>query len=573
MQYTSAERSFSPWFSEVGLGFDDQSGVANLYLHYNRITYAWGAPLIRFAQVVEEVIMAPLEVRQRLKGDGWTRTAFYGHNRWLFEAQGATGMVLDLGKEIAEAGPTVIKAGPGAWMLSMYPKSEDGRDPDTHFPLRLTVRAVKGELATLGLGKFKVKPDAKGRVLLAFALAVLDIDEGALTGIVKSAPRSAKRALEASRCWMSDTLYRLPLPAADRPEFLVAAKAALSLLMNATRAPGQLRGRVVGFPNRGHYACPFLWDSAFQNLATEYMAPHMAPDALLALTENLRADGMMAHFLTSTWRRPFTSQPPLVGWAAARLVAVRKDKGLAATLLPALARNVEWWMTQRGSPDGLIICRDPMETGWDDTPRLDHGPIIALDMTSYVLNQIRACEKLARYIGKRTEALRWKVAADKMAKALVRRCYDKKENLFFDVSLETGTHLKLKTPAAFLPLWAGVPLPETTKKKMIRDWLLNPAYFYGKIPFPSVAYDEAVYQPSKWWRGPSWPSVNYLLLEMLEQEGMPAERAVIRDRFLELWVKDGELRELFDSQTGEGLGSYEIGWTAAIFLKLLSEKL
>lgn len=572
LNYTAPERSFSPWFSDVGLGFDGKTGIAKLYLHYNRATYEWGAPLLQTGQSVVEEIMSPLEVRQRLKKNAEARTAFYGHNAWLFEASGLGKAVIDLGQDIAQSGPDASAAGAQTWLLRMQLPCRDQRDPDTHFPLRLALRAVTGSLTMIGPGRFSATPDRQGRLRLAFACQVLDIDEAALLQTLRAAPVSAEAALQSSRRWMARALHRLPLPSAQQnPAFPVAAKAALSLLMNATRAPGQLRGRTVGFPNRGHYACVFLWDSAFQNLASEYMAPDMAPDALLALTENLRADGMMAHFLCSTWKRPYTSQPPLIGWAAMRLVKARQDKTLAATLLPALARNVDWWMTQRASKDGLIICRDPMETGWDDTPRLDDGPIIALDMTSYVLNQMRACAWLAKFLGRQTESRHWEQRATRMGRALVARCYDAKANLFRDVSLSTGRQLALKTPAAFLPLWAGVPLASRIRRAMIRDWLLNPAYFCGEIPFPSVAYDEAVYQPAKWWRGPSWPSVSYLLLELLEQEGMHSERATLRDRFLALWIKDGQLRELFDSQTGEGLGSYDLGWTAAIFLKLLAE--
>ena len=573
LAYTAGERSFSPWFSEVGLGFDGGAGIASVYLHYNRATHTLGSPFLKVAGVnATTETMAPLEVRHSAKSGG-VRSVFYACNAWVAEAHGCNGATIDLGGTVAAAKPEIRAAGARGWLVRVQLPTTDKRDPDTHFPLRLAVRAVVGTVAPGNDGVLNARPDARGRLVLAFAVMVLDIDEAGLLETLRAAPRTADAALDSSRNWLSDTLHRLPLPAPDAPEFPVAAKAALSLAMNATQAAGQLRGRIVGFPNRGHYACAFLWDSAFQNLASESMSPRLAPDALLALTDNLRADGMMAHFLCSTWRRPQTSQPPLVGWAATRLVLACRDRKLAATLFDALARNTQWWLTQRGTSDGLIFCRDPMETGWDDTPRLDQGPIIALDMTSYVINQQRACATLAGFLGKKTEATRWRKAADAMGRGLITRCYDAKANLFRDVLLATGEQLALKTPAAFLPLWAGVPLPVAKRRAMIRDWLLNPDYFYGTVPFPSVAYDEAVYQPSKWWRGPSWPSVSYLLLELLAQEGMHAERAAARDRFLDLWLRDGELRELFDSQTGEGLGSYELGWTAAIFLKLLAEKI
>ena len=35
-----------------------------------------------------------------------------------------------------------------------------------------------------------------------------------------------------------------------------------------------------------------------------------------------------------------------------------------------------------------------------------------------------------------------------------------------------------------------------------------------------------------------------------------------------MMIKDGLLHELFNSQTGEGLGNVEQGWTAATFIRI-----
>jgi hypothetical protein len=56
----------------------------------------------------------------------------------------------------------------------------------------------------------------------------------------------------------------------------------------------------------------------------------------------------MPHFVAATWVRPGASQPPLVGWAAERLVDARGDLGLARRVLPALDANNRWWLANRG---------------------------------------------------------------------------------------------------------------------------------------------------------------------------------------------------------------------------------
>ena len=154
---------------------------------------------------------------------------------------------------------------------------------------------------------------------------------------------------------------------------------------------------------------------------------------------------------------------------------------------------------------------------------------------------------------------------------MIKHLYGPEKNLFFDADLETGKPLSLVTLSSLIPLWAGVPLPEEKIRAMIEDYLLNEKYFFGAVPFPSVAYCEAKYEHAHWWRGPTWMPVAWLMLEILEKYGYQTERETAANRLFDIMKKDGELHELFDSQTGEGLGCAEQGWTAAIFLRLASE--
>ncbi len=180
-------------------------------------------------------------------------------------------------------------------------------------------------------------------------------------------------------------------------------------------------------------------------------------------------------------------------------------------------KNNRWWLTQRMTRWGIITCPEPLETGWDDTPRLDHGPILALDMNSYLLLQMRCCAELAKRIGDTVTQAQTQAMVHTHAARMVERLYDEKDNLFKDVLVATGEKLPIKTPACFLPLLAGVPIEESKARRMIENSLLNPNHFFGSVPFPCVAYDEPTYHAQKWWRGPTWMPVAYLMLEVLRQ--------------------------------------------------------
>ena len=203
-----------------------------------------------------------------------------------------------------------------------------------------------------------------------------------------------------------------------------------------------------------------------------------------------------------------------------------------------------------------------MRPDGDDTPRLDRGPVLALDMNSHLLLQMRACAELARMLGEKSTESMAQAMADKHAARMVELLYDEKDNLFKDVLAATGEKLPIKTPACFMPLLAGVPIGDDKACRMIEDYLLNPRFFFGEVPFPCVAYDEPSYQPEKWWRGPTWMAVAYLMLEVLRKFDYADQASDATGRLYDVMIADGNLRELFNSRTGEGMGAYQQGWTA-----------
>ncbi len=588
LDYNHPDRSFSPFYSDLGLGFDDQAGIACLYLHYNRRTTALGAPLLPLPGDPRGREQTALFVRQDLP-NGTARFAFCARNTWLMETRGlgTLGFRLDAQTAVGRHWPTGGKEVPpgsvqevrrevtpaGCVLYDAYLPNVDKRDPDERFPFVLGVRVLRG---TCRYGEqpdslLVLAPDESGELLVAFSANCLDVDHAAIERLLAAVPGSLDAAIDLSRQWLNTALGRVRFDSDDPKEAAVLARAAFSLLFNACQAPGMLAGRISAFPSRGTYPVHYLWDSCFQNLALEHMDPRLAVDSLLLLTENLRHDGKMYHFMASTWPRPHGSQPPLVGWAGLRLVKQRNDMDLARQLLPALMKNNTWWLTQRMTRWGIIACPEPLETGWDDTPRLDRGPVLALDMNSHLLLQMRACAELARMVADvETESIA-RAMADRHAARMVELLYDGKDNLFKDVLVATGEKLPIKTPACFLPLLAGVPIDEGRARRMIEDCLLDPALFFGAVPFPCVAYDEPTYQPEKWWRGPTWMAVAYLMLEVLRKYGYAQQARDAAGRLYDVMIADGNLRELFNSRTGEGLGAYQQGWTAAICLRLKME--
>ena len=393
---------------------------------------------------------------------------------------------------------------------------------------------------------------------------VLETQRAKALALLQAAPTTITAAQHTVHAWLGEALNSWSVPTDRQPQQRqVLAQAALVLLSNATIGTGMLAGRVAGFPNRGHYPTHFLWDSAFQNLALELFHPRLAEDSLLLLTENLRVDGMMAHFLCATWVRPHDSQPALVGWAAERLY--QRDPTIAGRLLPALARNNRWWLRQRMTKWGIIANEHPMETGWDDTPRFDDGPILPLDMNCYLIKQLQVTYDFAIACGEDALAAEAAEQRQGLIDGLMNICYNEQENRFHDVLAADGKQLSIQTPAIFLPIWAGVLAADDPRAQaMIDQRLLNPETFFGAMPFPSVAYNEPTYTPAystdnpetgtgaASWRGPTWLPVAWLMVETLAITGKTDQRHDAMQRLLDAIISDGVLHEYYNSATGEG---------------------
>lgn len=593
--YDTPDRSFSPFWSNVGLGFRAGvgggapglasqagfaggpaaatdaapalglgiAGIATLFLHVNRVTRTLGAPFLEAPGRWLGETADALSVTQRLDL-GRLRVAFAATDTFVVETEGLDHVRFawlddpDL-RRLRHGGHGAVRR----WRTLL--PTLDARDPDPYLAVAVAVRVARGRWGDDG---HRLLADADGCLRLVVTLGFLDAEDAELDARLDAAPASFDEAVALSRAWLADALGAWRPPAPSPQAERLAATAAHALLANTCAAPGTMRGRLASFPSRGGYPVHFLWDACFHTLGLERLAPRLANDALEVLLDAQRADGKVPQFVGSTWVRPGASQPPLLGWAGERLVDHRGDLDLARRLVGALDANHRWWWANRATRFGLLACDDPFETGWDDSPRLDDGPILALDQNAYLLRQLRATARLAARVGEDAIAAQSAARADALAGAIVAHLYDPERNLFLDADAETGERRPLLTPAAFLPLWSGVPLERARVEAMVQGALLDPRRLFGAVPFPSVAYDEDAYRSGTWWRGPSWPPIMLLMIEMLRGLGYEDAARDAEARTYRTILADGELRELFDSATGRGLGQRHQGWTAAAFLWL-----
>ena len=84
---------------------------------------------------------------------------------------------------------------------------------------------------------------------------------------------------------------------------------------------------------------------------------------------------------------------------------------------------------------------------------------------------------------------------------------------------------------------------------------------------PSLDTKHKSFESERYWRGPVWLIMNYMILVGLENEKEYLLAKRIKDDTIRL-TDVGGMFEYFNPLTGKGLGGKNFSWTAAIFLKL-----
>ena len=152
----------------------------------------------------------------------------------------------------------------------------------------------------------------------------------------------------------------------------------------------------------------------------------------------------------------------------------------------------------------------------------------------------------------------------------VARSVDAELGLALDTDLRTGDPLRVETVAGFAPLLCGGldPAAEQAMVDLLRSerWTGSPDMQQAVLPTTSPA--SADFRPRAYWRGPSWPVINWLFVWMLDLRGRTDVAGPLRQAALDQ-LAEGSLAEYYEPLTGEPLGSACQSWTAAAALDLL----
>jgi hypothetical protein len=151
--------------------------------------------------------------------------------------------------------------------------------------------------------------------------------------------------------------------------------------------------------------------------------------------------------------------------------------------------------------------------------------------------------------------------------------WDPELGLCLDYDLRAGRPLRMRTVAGFAPLIAGRQDPgrlEALVATLDSPAFLGHPWLRWPLP-PSTSPLQEGFRRRSYWRGPTWPVVNWLLWWSLLRAGEPRRAEGLRQASLQQIASSG-FGEYFDPFTGELLGANDQSWTAAVALDWLASQ-
>jgi hypothetical protein len=348
----------------------------------------------------------------------------------------------------------------------------------------------------------------------------------------------------------------------------------------------------VPYTTKAGLAIAFFWDTSFSAIGAREFAPELGQEAIENFVDNATPRGSLPGTLSDT-HRAGEGQAPIMCWAAWHVYQSGRDRAWLARVYPGLAGYIDFWLKYHSSARGLARFFNAGQIA-DNDARFDrvyyrkrefehnNEPLAGFespDLNAFLVMEMRCLALMAEELGLPGEASRWKDRANQLAKLIVEFCYFPEEAMFYDV--EEGTHIKfsgVKTPNMFLPLWAGVPLPESEIRRIVEQHMLNPNEFFRQLPFPSLSFDNPKYDPAGYWRGRIWPHFVYWMTQTLWRTGYHKEAELTADRLLEMMQIKPWFMENFNSSL-EGIryakdrdSQPEYVWTTSAAIEMLLER-
>ena len=149
-----------------------------------------------------------------------------------------------------------------------------------------------------------------------------------------------------------------------------------------------------------------------------------------------------------------------------------------------------------------------------------------------------------------------------LTQAAINTLWCEQSEYFYCKNVLTNSLAKVKTSAALLTVYAGLTTDEQTRiiNTATEDFIES-----SQFSVASTHPKEEKYEPQRYWRGPIWLHINWMITLGLEDYGFFKQAKQVTDASRNLIYTSG-FNESFHAETGARSGGADFSWTAAMAL-------
>ena len=239
--------------------------------------------------------------------------------------------------------------------------------------------------------------------------------------------------------------------------------------------------------------------------------------------------------------------------------------------------NAEERPTNREYDHYLHIIDIAKEHRYADAKIAEHSPFLVQDplLNALLIKSNEALISLYQLLGSNHDKIQtlrsWQ---EKSLAHFDSKLYNEELGVYVHFDLKQGRQIKKITSSSFVPIYAGIP----DKDKVARMVAVMQDRFIGNNLYLLASFDptHAAFDPRRYWRGPAWINVNWMLYHGLLDYGYSELAEQFKADSIELVEKYG-FYEYFDPQRNNsiqgksnGCGGSNFSWTAALLIDFLS---
>ena len=169
--YTSAQETYSPFYSTTGIEVGNYNGIGTLHFHYNRASRELFGKFADFPYALNENLSS---VEHLVFGDRKAELAFFGTDEFIISCECESISFLSEMSERTSC-TQITKKGENVLFFG-YSKNPDDRDPDETVPFILGFKAIEGTFETDGQHVF-AHSSGNGKISVAVVFEALEAYE------------------------------------------------------------------------------------------------------------------------------------------------------------------------------------------------------------------------------------------------------------------------------------------------------------------------------------------------------------------------------------------------------------